>query len=82
MKFVFVHQYMPSQYREIVGWLARQNRHQIAFLTQRQNIEMPGVHKILYTPHHVQRMMRIPCLCIGKPRSGRGWARRRPCAAS
>ena len=52
MKFLFVHQNMPGQYRELVQWLARQNKHQIAFLTQRKGIEMQGVHKIQYPPHH------------------------------
>ena len=52
MKFLFVHQNMPGQYRELVQWLARQQKHQIVFLTQRNGVEMQGVYKIQYQPHH------------------------------
>ncbi|MEM6277091.1 MAG: glycosyltransferase, partial [Pseudomonadota bacterium] len=57
MKLLFVHQNMPGQYREMMGWLLEQNArgagHEIVFLTQRRNYPAPkGVTKILYQPHH------------------------------
>ncbi len=54
MKFLFVHQNMPGQYRELVQWLAAQGRHQIYFLTQRKNApNIPGVETRKYAPHRV-----------------------------
>ncbi|MBV1896632.1 MAG: glycosyltransferase [Rhodobacteraceae bacterium] len=53
MKFLFVHQNMPGQYRELVGWLASQTEHEIVFLTQRQNpSRIRGVRTVIYKPHH------------------------------
>ncbi len=53
MKILFVHQNMPGQYREIVQWLARQQNHQIAFLTQREKPPaFKGVGTVIYKPHH------------------------------
>ena len=36
MNFLFVHQNMPGQYRELIQWLTAQKEHQIVFLTQRK----------------------------------------------
>lgn len=53
MNFLFVHQNMPGQYRELVQWLAKAGGHQIYFLTQRQNApKLPGVETRVYRPHH------------------------------
>ncbi|MEM8578533.1 MAG: glycosyltransferase family 4 protein [Pseudomonadota bacterium] len=53
MKFLFVHQNMPGQYREMVQWLAAQGGHEIVFLTQRQKHPIfPGVKTVVYAPHH------------------------------
>ncbi len=53
MKFLFVHQNMPGQYRELIQWLAARGDHEIVFLTQRQNApQIPGVQTRVYTPHH------------------------------
>ncbi len=52
MNFLFVHQNMPGQYRELVQWLATQQTHKIHFLTQRKNApKIPGVKTQLYKPH-------------------------------
>ncbi|MEM6303998.1 MAG: glycosyltransferase family 4 protein [Pseudomonadota bacterium] len=52
MKFLFVHQNMPGQYRELVQWLAAQGSHEICFLTQRKDPpKIPGVEAIRYKPH-------------------------------
>ncbi len=54
MKFLFVHQNMPGQYRELVQWLAAQGTHEIYFLTQRKNApQIPGVQTVKYRPHRV-----------------------------
>ena len=53
MNFLFVHQNMPGQYRELVQWLAQAGGHRIYFLTQRQNApKLPGVETRVYRPHH------------------------------
>ncbi|MFK7743867.1 MAG: glycosyltransferase [Roseobacter sp.] len=54
MKLLFVHQNMPGQYRELLNWLVAHTNHEIAFLTQRENI--PRTDKVLtqvYKPHRV-----------------------------
>ncbi|MGV6839549.1 MAG: glycosyltransferase [Planktomarina sp.] len=48
MKLLFVHQNMPGQYRELVEWIVAQGNHEVAFLTQKKKLELPGVRKILY----------------------------------
>ena len=54
MKFLFVHQNMPGQYRELVQWLANKKEHEIVFLTQRKKPPaFDGVKTVIYKPHHV-----------------------------
>ena len=53
MKFLFVHQNMPGQYRELVKWLVGQGGHEIVFLTQRKDApNVNGVRNVIYTTHH------------------------------
>lgn len=52
MKFLFVHQNMPGQYRELVSWLAQGGEHQIVFLTQRRDLQLDGVVTRIYQPIH------------------------------
>nr|WP_169618123.1 glycosyltransferase family 4 protein [Ruegeria sp. PR1b] len=52
MKLLFVHQNMPGQYRELLDWLAAQGGHELVFLTQRQNVKIPGVQTVVYKPFH------------------------------
>ena len=53
MKLLFVHQNMPGQYRELITWLAAQpDGHEICFLTQRNDIHLPGVTTVTYKAHH------------------------------
>ena len=53
MNFLFIHQNMPGQYRELVQWLAAQRGHQIVFLTQRKNApDIDGVRNVIYETHH------------------------------
>ena len=54
MKFLFVHQNMPGQYRELVQWLADKNEHEIVFLTQRKRPPaFDGVTTVIYKTHRV-----------------------------
>ena len=53
MKFLFVHQNMPGQYRELVQWLGDSGDHDIVFLTQRKNPpKFKGVREVIYKPHN------------------------------
>ena len=54
MNFLFVHQNMPGQYREMVLWLAGRGGHRIVFLTQRKPPPaIDGVQAVTYRPHRV-----------------------------
>ena len=56
MNFLFVHQNMPGQYREILPWLVRQGGHRIVFLTQRDPLpKIDGVIGVQYRTHHKPR---------------------------
>lgn len=56
MKFLFVHQNMPGQYREVVQWLGASGEHDIIFLTQRKEYpKIPGVDVVRYSTHHVAK---------------------------
>ncbi|MFY0647392.1 glycosyltransferase family 4 protein [Sulfitobacter geojensis] len=52
MNILFVHQNMPGQYRELVGWLAAQGEHRIFFLTQKKDAPtLAGVQTRIYKAH-------------------------------
>lgn len=55
MKFLFVHQNMPGQYRELLSWLVKQGGHEILFLTQRKGLQLQGVTTVTYQAHHQPR---------------------------
>jgi glycosyltransferase involved in cell wall biosynthesis len=50
MKVLCVHQNFPGQYLHLARYLGTQPEHQIVFITQRQDVELPGVRKIVYKP--------------------------------
>jgi glycosyltransferase involved in cell wall biosynthesis len=50
MKVLFVHQNFPGQYLHLARHLGTQPDHQIVYITQRQDVELPGVRKIIYKP--------------------------------
>jgi glycosyltransferase involved in cell wall biosynthesis len=50
MKLLCVHQNFPGQYLHLVRHLGAQSEHQVVFITQRQEINIPGVRKIVYKP--------------------------------
>lgn len=50
MKVLCVHQNFPGQYLHLVRHLGAQSEHQVVFITQRQDVELPGVRKLVYKP--------------------------------
>ena len=48
MKYLFIHQNLPGQYRHLVRHLASQPGNAVYFITQPNDNGMPGVHKITY----------------------------------
>ena len=53
MNFLFVHQNIPGQYRELVRWIVAQGSHRIVFLTQRKKPpKIDGVETVIYRPHY------------------------------
>jgi glycosyltransferase involved in cell wall biosynthesis len=48
MKYLFIHQNFPAQYRHVVRHLADQPDNEIYFITQPNENVMPGVHKVTY----------------------------------
>jgi len=50
MKFLFVHQNFPGQYLHLVRHLAQHGGHEVVFITQRRNADLPGVRKVVYKP--------------------------------
>ena len=50
MKVLCVHQNFPGQYLHLARHLGTRPEHQIVFITQRQDVELPGVRKIVYKP--------------------------------
>ncbi|MGA2049490.1 MAG: glycosyltransferase family 4 protein [Terracidiphilus sp.] len=50
MIILFIHQNFPAQYLHIVRHLAANPENQVYFITQENRSEMPGVHKLVYSP--------------------------------
>ena len=50
MKILFVHQNFPGQYLSLARHLGATGQHEVIFLTQRQDANLPGVRKIVYRP--------------------------------
>ncbi len=51
MKYLFVHQNMPGQYKHICQRLAADKDNTVVFITKREGIELPNVTKVMYKPH-------------------------------
>ena len=49
MKILFIHQNFPAQYLYVARHLAATG-HEVVYITQRQDGELPGVRKIVYKP--------------------------------
>lgn len=50
MKILCVHQNFPGQYLHLVRYLGSQPDQQVVFITQRRDVEIPGVRKLIYKP--------------------------------
>ncbi len=50
MKYLFVHQNFPGQYRHVVQHLAAQPDNQVVFLTHKNDNRIPRVVRVEYTP--------------------------------
>ena len=51
MKYLFVHQNMPGQYKHICQRLAADSENTVVFITKREGIEIPNIHKVIYKPN-------------------------------
>ncbi|WP_422366250.1 glycosyltransferase family 4 protein [Pelagibius sp.] len=51
MKYLFVHQNMPGQYKHICQRLAADKDNTVVFITKREGIELPNIHKVIYKPN-------------------------------
>jgi len=51
MKILFVHQNFPGQYLHLARHLGANPDNQVVFITQRENVSLPGVTNIVYKPH-------------------------------
>lgn len=56
---------MPGQFKHLAPALA-QDGHEVLFLTQRDNVELPGVRRILYRPRRTARPRGHPYLIRGE----------------
>jgi glycosyltransferase involved in cell wall biosynthesis len=50
MKVLFVHQNFPGQYLHLARHFGANSGHQAVFITQRKDVDLPGVRKIVYKP--------------------------------
>ncbi|MFZ6654760.1 glycosyltransferase family 4 protein [Undibacterium sp. TJN19] len=50
MKVLFVHQNFPGQYLHLARHLGATPGNEVAFITQRTDANLPGVHKFVYKP--------------------------------
>ena len=50
MKILFIHQNFPGQYLHLARHLGALGLHEVVFVTQRTDAELPGVRKIVYKP--------------------------------
>lgn len=51
VKYLFVHQNFPGQYKHMIRHLASQPGNEVVFLTQRKDASLGGVKTIVYQPH-------------------------------
>jgi len=50
MKILFLHQNFPGQYKHLARHLGAMPGNQVVFITQREDITLPGVGKVVYKP--------------------------------
>jgi glycosyltransferase involved in cell wall biosynthesis len=49
MNILFVHQNMPGQFRYLAPCLAQDPNNRVVFVTKRDDVDLPGVHRVTYT---------------------------------
>jgi glycosyltransferase involved in cell wall biosynthesis len=50
MKILFLHSNFPAQFRHLAVNLARDSRNRVVFGTMREEGQLPGIYKFIYTP--------------------------------
>lgn len=53
MKILFTHRNFPAQFVHLAAYLGKDSAHQVVFMTEREEGQMPGVAKVLYKPHRL-----------------------------
>lgn len=48
MNILFLHRNFPAQFRHIAGILAQDKNNKVVYITNRKDLQMEGVHKIVY----------------------------------
>ena len=51
MKYLFLHQNMPGQFRHLVRRFTAEKGNEVVFVTQKGKPDLPGVRKLDYAPH-------------------------------
>jgi glycosyltransferase involved in cell wall biosynthesis/parvulin-like peptidyl-prolyl isomerase len=55
MRILFLHPNFPAQFRHLAAAIAKDNRNQVVFGTTRQQGNLPGVNKVIYSPKREAR---------------------------
>ncbi|HAX77214.1 MAG TPA: group 1 glycosyl transferase [Cyanobacteria bacterium UBA11372] len=50
MRILFLHQNFPAQFRHVAAAIAKDNRNQVVFGTNRRDGSLPGITKTIYSP--------------------------------
>lgn len=50
MKILFTHQNFPGQYLHVARYLASVSGNEVVFVTQRKDVNIPGIKKLVYSP--------------------------------
>lgn len=50
VRILFAHRNFPGQYTHLVSHLAREGKHELVFLTQRETPPVPGIRTVVYRP--------------------------------
>ena len=51
MRILFIHPNFPAQFVHYLSFFRQDPRHQVVFLTSREEGELPGIHKAIYKPN-------------------------------
>lgn len=62
MNILFIHQNMPGQFKHLAPFLAGNPDNHVVFITQRIDVELPGVRRVVYRPPRPPRNDQHPYL--------------------